>query len=117
MTARSRDFRKVPLARGLPYVGPKGEIMGLFDKLKKGVADAKNQFVPQQQHSAAQPQPEPEPEQVEEEEVADHDEEAQFDVAGFDVMRDEGEFFNAVLHMESEGMFGGTDESRAEIRQ
>jgi hypothetical protein len=87
--------------------------MGLFDKIKKGVADAKNQFAPQQQQSAAQhaPQPQPEPE-VEEEE---HEEEAQFDVAGFDVQRDEAAFFNAVLHMESEGMFGGTDESRAEI--
>jgi hypothetical protein len=37
------------------------------------------------------------------------------DVAGFDVDRDEDSFFHAVLHMESEGMFGGTDESRAEI--
>jgi hypothetical protein len=88
--------------------------MGLFDKIKKGVADAKNQFAPQQQQSAAQhvPQPQPEPE-VEEEEQ--DDEEQQFDVAGFDVQRDEAAFFNAVLHMESEGMFGGTDESRAEI--
>jgi hypothetical protein len=87
--------------------------MGLFDKIKKGVADAKNQFAPQQQQSAAQPvsQPQPEPD-VEEEE---QEEEQQFDVAGFDVQRDEAAFFNAVLHMESEGMFGGTDESRAEI--
>jgi hypothetical protein len=30
-------------------------------------------------------------------------------------MNDEQSFFNAVLHMESEGQFGGTDESRAEI--
>lgn len=41
-------------------------------------------------------------------------EEEAFDVAGFDA-DDEDSFFNAVLHMESEGMFGGTDESRAEI--
>ena len=87
--------------------------MGLFDKIKKGVSDAKNQFVPQQQQSAAHVhQPEPEPV---EEEVEDQEEEQQFDVAGFDVGRDEAAFFNAVLHMESEGMFGGTDESRAEI--
>ncbi len=42
-------------------------------------------------------------------------EEEAFDVAGFDAANDEESFFNAVLHMESEGMFGGTDESRAEI--
>jgi len=89
--------------------------MGFFDKIKKGVADAANQFQPQQQQAAHTPQqqhaPEPQHEEVEE----DHTDEQQFDVAGFDVMRDEGAFFNAVLHMESEGMFGGTDESRAEI--
>ena len=84
--------------------------MGLFDKIKKGVADAKNQFVPQQQQSAAQVPP-PEPVDDDEDEVNDE----QFDVAGFDVMNDEESFFNAVLHMESEGQFGGTDESRAEI--
>ena len=38
----------------------------------------------------------------------------QFDTAGFDP-DDEEAFFHAVQHMESEGMFGGTDESRAEI--
>jgi hypothetical protein len=36
------------------------------------------------------------------------------DIAGFDP-DDEEAFYNAVLHMESEGQFGGTDESRAEI--
>src|SRR5688572_18801489 len=86
--------------------------MGLFDKIKKSVTDAKNQFVPQQQQSAAAPPPEPEDEPADD----DTDEsEEQFDVAGFDVNRDEQSFFHAVLHMESEGMFGGTDESRAEI--
>ena len=79
--------------------------MGFFDKIKKGVTDAANQFQPQQQQQAHVPQqqhaPEPQHEAVEE----DHtDDETQFDVAGFDVMRDEGAFFNAVLHMESEGM-------------
>ncbi len=51
----------------------------------------------------------------------DHDEDAGgggggevFDLAGFNP-DDEEAFFNAVQHMESEGMFGGTDESRAEI--
>jgi hypothetical protein len=91
--------------------------MGLFDKIKKGVADAKNQFVPQQQqaaHVSQQPEPDTEPvEEVEQEDegVAD----GQFDLAGFDPVNDEASFFNAVLHMESEGMFGGTDESREEI--
>lgn len=37
-----------------------------------------------------------------------------FDLAGFNP-DDEESFFNAVLHMDSEGMHGGTDESRAEI--
>ncbi len=37
-----------------------------------------------------------------------------FDLAGFNP-DDEDSFFNAVLHMESDGMHGGTDESRAEI--
>ncbi|MEZ4403982.1 MAG: hypothetical protein R3B06_28415 [Kofleriaceae bacterium] len=36
------------------------------------------------------------------------------DLAGFDP-GDEDTFFNAVLHMDSDGMYGGTDESRAEI--
>jgi len=85
--------------------------MGLFDKMKKiaeTVAPAKQQSAVQPQHTAA-PVPEP---VIEEEEEAD--DEPDFDVAGFDP-DDEESFFNAVLHMESEGQFGGTDESRAEI--
>jgi len=69
-------------------------------------------FVPAQQQSAVQPQPQPQaappeppPPQTEEPEV---------DLAGFDP-NDEDAVFNAVLHMESEGQYGGTDESRAEI--
>lgn len=89
--------------------------MGLFDKLKKGVADAKNQFVPQQQQAAHVHTPQPQYEEQVEEAVEDDGGGEQFDLAGFDPIRDEPSFFNAVLHMESEGMFGGTDESRAEI--
>ncbi|MCW5808527.1 MAG: hypothetical protein KIT31_39620 [Deltaproteobacteria bacterium] len=83
--------------------------MGLFDKLKGKVKDAAAAMQPQQQQAAQQyqqqqhyhqPEPEPEP---------------QFDLAGFDPIHDETSFFHAVLHMESEGQFGGTDESRAEI--
>lgn len=43
------------------------------------------------------------------------DDDEAFDVAGFDAANDEDAFFNAVRHMESEGQFGGTDASRAEI--
>ncbi|MEO8705726.1 MAG: hypothetical protein ABI867_37185 [Kofleriaceae bacterium] len=84
--------------------------MGFLDKLKKKIGDVTAQPVvqeQQQQHYAA-PEPEPEVEEAVEEET--------FDVAGFDP-DDEETFFNAVLHMESEGQFGGTDESRAEIMQ
>lgn len=83
--------------------------MGLFDKMKKiaeTVTPAKQQSAVQPQHAPA-PAPQPEPELDEEDEPA-------FDVAGFDP-DDEDDFFHAVLHMESEGQFGGTDESRAEI--
>ena len=91
--------------------------MGLFDKLKKTVGDAKQQLQgpppPPVQAQARPAQPEPE---VEEDDGGDGDDDSSpsFDVAGFDP-DDEDSFFNAVLHMESEGQFGGTDESRAEI--
>ena len=91
--------------------------MGLFDKIKKTVTDTKNQFVTPQQQAAhvSQVEPQAEPDETDDDDTEEQDE-GSFDVAGFDVMRDEAAFFNAVLHMESEGMFGGTDESRAEIR-
>lgn len=85
--------------------------MGLFDKLKKKMNE-----VTQAPPPAQQQQPEDEPEAVDADTVADDEPEYQFDVAGFDP-DDEDSFFNAVLHMESEGQFGGTDESRAEIMQ
>lgn len=79
--------------------------MGLFDKLKKIAG------VPQAQ-AAAPPPPAPEPEAYEEPEAEDT--RPELDLAGFDPDDEDG-FFEAVLHMESEGQFGGTDESRAEI--
>ena len=85
--------------------------MGFLDKLKKKIGDA-TQAAPQHvphEHATA-----PEPDEVDE--VDDTDDQPEFDVAGFDP-DDEDSFFNAVLHMESEGQFGGTDESRAEIMQ
>lgn len=78
--------------------------MGLFDKLKK-IANAAQ--------PTAQPVYQPEPEPAYEEPA---DDQPQLDLAGFDPDHEEG-FFEAVLHMESEGMFGGTDESRAQIMQ
>jgi hypothetical protein len=82
--------------------------MGLFDKLKDKVKGAV-------QPQAQQPQQAPPPPQVEDDEPEDDAQAPQFDMAGFDPVNDEAAFFNAVLHMESEGQFGGTDESRAEI--
>lgn len=94
--------------------------MGFMDSLKKKIGAAKDAVAPQAQQAA------PEPEQEEQEvETSDDDdsssddgdgghEEGGFDLAGFDP-NDEEAFFHAMLHMESEGMFGGTDESRAEI--
>jgi hypothetical protein len=85
--------------------------MGLFDKMKK---IAETVAAPAKQQSAVQPhhvQQQAAPELVIEEAA---DDEPAFDVAGFDP-DDEESFFNAVLHMESEGQYGGTDASRAEI--
>jgi hypothetical protein len=102
--------------------------MGLFDKVKglvKGAAQsaAQNAVQPQPQPAAPQP-PQNFPQHSAEHHVEpaaaqadDSDDTDASDVAGFDVMADEGAFFRAVLHMESEGQFGGTDESRAEIMQ
>lgn len=76
--------------------------MGLFDSMKKMFSN---------------PSPAPTP-QVEEEEVVtddDDDDSAEgYDLAGFDP-DDEEDFFEAVLHMESEGVTGGTEQSRAQI--
>lgn len=84
--------------------------MGFLDKLKKKINDVAAPPVMQQEQVA-----EPE-DHAEEATVDDVDDTPSFDVAGFDP-DDEESFFNAVLHMESEGQFGGTDESRAEIMQ
>jgi len=86
--------------------------MGFLDKLKKKIGDVTQGAQPEVQAQAQQAVPDPVPEP----EIEDIDDQPQFDVAGFDP-DDEESFFNAVLHMESEGQFGGTDESRAEIMQ
>lgn len=91
--------------------------MGLFDKIKNKVNEITQQPPPTAQPKAPPPVPEP---QEEEEEMSAADEDdgdgESFDMAGFDP-DDEESFFNAVLHMESEGEYGGTDESRAQIMQ
>lgn len=85
--------------------------MGLFDKLKKTIASARDQITAQ---PAPAPQAEPEVELEADDEDQGGGHGSQLDLAGFDP-DDEDAFFHAVLHMESEGQFGGTDESRAEI--
>jgi len=82
--------------------------MGFFDKIKKGIDNVTK--APAAPQPAPQAPPEDEPEETEE--AA----EGQFDLAGFDP-RNEEAFFEAVLHMESEGEGGGTDQSRAQIMQ
>jgi len=101
--------------------------MGLFDKMKGIVKGAQNavqgQAQPQQPpQQAATPQNYPAgtmdmPADQHDDDADEHSHGEGFDVAGFDVNNDEDAFFNAVLHMESEGQFGGTDESRAQIMQ
>jgi hypothetical protein len=101
--------------------------MGLFDKMKNAVKNAQNAVQSNLQPQAPQPpqhvQAPPhapagtvdEPMDVDDD--TDDDQGEAFDCAGFDPNNDENAFFRAVLHMESEGQFGGTDESRAEIMQ
>jgi hypothetical protein len=94
------------------------EAMGLFDKMKGIVKGAQNAVQGQQQAQAPQQPQQPSPPHQTphgtiDEPADSHDD--GFDLAGFDPDNDEESFFHAVLHMESEGQFGGTDESRAEI--
>jgi hypothetical protein len=79
--------------------------MGFFDKIKKGLDNVTKAPAP-----APQAPPPPEEEEAEEEQAS----QVVLDLAGFDP-RDENAFFEAVLHMESEGEMGGTDQSRADI--
>jgi hypothetical protein len=87
--------------------------MGFMDKLKSKVGAVKDAVAPQAQVPEPVEHVQHVHEEVEEASGSD-DDSPQFDLAGFDP-NDEPAFFNAILHMESEGMFGGTDESRAEI--
>ena len=82
--------------------------MGFFDSIKKAVGGA-----PQ---SAPVPVAKTQPSMI----AAQHPlpaAKASLDTAGFDWDGDEAGFFHAVLHMESEGEMGGTDESRAQVSQ
>jgi hypothetical protein len=93
--------------------------MGLFDSIKKAIGGATTTAAQQAVQQAVKPQaaaPAPKPHQAPAQPALDvaHDHSGH-DLAGFDPQNDEEGFFNAVLHMESEGEHGGTDQSRAEI--
>lgn len=94
--------------------------MGFMDSIKKKIGAAKDAVAPQAAPQAApvhhhEEEPAHDDADTDTDASSDDDDDApQFDLAGFDP-EDEDTFFRAVLHMESEGMFGGTDESRAEI--
>jgi hypothetical protein len=92
--------------------------MGFFDSIKKAVTTVAPPMT-------APPATQDDPEEMHAEEEAsdgahddgheDHEDDGGHDTAGFDPANDEDSFFRAVQHMESEGLMGGTDESRAEI--
>ena len=88
--------------------------MGFLDKIKGKVKDAMQSEVPPPPVQAAAPAEEYDHGHEDHEEASSGSDE-EFDLAGFDPLNDEEGFYYAVLHMESEGQFGGTDESRAEI--
>ncbi len=105
--------------------------MGLLDTIKSLFGGAKNQMQAMQQQQqpqggqqsyAGQAQASgeytPEPEADDDDGVCPDcgNKHGVPDIAGFNP-NDENSFFEAVLHMESEGQFGGTDESRARIMQ
>ena len=88
--------------------------MGFLDKIKNKLGMSNEAPPPP-------PTPEPEPDRSDDEDEpsasgSSSGSDEEYDLAGFDP-DDEQSFFNAVLHMESEGQYGGTDESRAEIMQ
>ena len=91
--------------------------MGFLDKIKGKVKDAMQSEVPPPPPQAAAPAEEYDHGHEDHEEASGGGSDEEFDLAGFDPLNDEEGFYNAVLHMESEGQFGGTDESRAEIMQ
>lgn len=92
--------------------------MGFLDSIKKMFGMAKGDDAPPPPAAAAAPEADASSDDDDDEPSASGSSSGGgFDVAGFAVDDDEEAFFNAVLHMESEGMFGGTDESRAEIME
>jgi hypothetical protein len=87
--------------------------MGFLDSIKKAVGGAVQQQTGQQ--PAPQPPPPAAPPAPAAAQPPPQRQAPRLDTAGFDPAGDEEGFFNAVLHMESEGEMGGTDASRAEI--
>jgi hypothetical protein len=95
--------------------------MGLFDSIKKAIGGAASTAAQQAAMQAVQPAAAPPPPRAQQNpqqpapSAAHNHDHSALDMAGFDPENDENGFFNAVLHMESEGEQGGTDASRAEI--
>ena len=89
--------------------------MGFLDKIKGKVKDAIQSEAPPPPQ-AAPAYDESDHAEASEEFASSSDDDEAFDLAGFDPLNDEEGFYNAVLNMESEGQFGGTDQSRAEIQ-
>ncbi|HEU0036972.1 MAG TPA: hypothetical protein VFQ53_40455 [Kofleriaceae bacterium] len=83
--------------------------MGLLDKLKDTVGRITGEM------PAVKPPPDVELGDSDTDDEP-HPDEPRFDLAGFDP-DDENAFFHAVLHMDSDGPGGGSDESRAGIMQ
>ncbi len=90
--------------------------MGFLDKIKSmlGLQSAAPPQAPPHEHQHQHQHHHHDEEPAESDSSSDSDE--AFDLAGFDP-DDEDAFFNAVHQMESDGQYGGTDASRAEIKQ
>jgi len=88
--------------------------MGLWSKIMELFSGGASDATPASRASKAPP-PQPETDSEPAEEAAEESGQS-LDLAGFDP-NDEESFFEAVLHMESEGDMGGTDASRAKIMQ
>jgi hypothetical protein len=80
--------------------------MGLFDSVKKMFSNPPERM--------AAPEPDDDESVNVEESSDDDDGDVQLDIAGFDP-NDEDAFYTACLHMDSDGLQGGTDQSRAEL--
>ncbi len=85
--------------------------MGFLDKIKNKLGMSTEQAPPPPPAAAPEPDRDDDDDQAS---ASGSSSDHEFDLAGFDP-DEEDDFFHAVLHMESDGQYGGTDESRAEI--